>query len=147
LDRGGQGGALGGAEGLHRGAYVLWESGPSPKLLLIATGSEVPLALDAGRKLAEGGVAVRVVSMPCWELFEAQTQAYRDSVLPPAITARLAVEAASPLGWSRWVGSAGDTVSVTTFGHSAPGNVLMEKYGFTVDNVAARAKHVLERAR
>ncbi|MDA1188213.1 MAG: transketolase [Chloroflexi bacterium] len=142
LDRTG----LGGPEGLHKGAYVLWESGPSPELVLIASGSEVSLTLAAGKQLAASRTNVRVVSMPCWELFEAQSQEYRDSVLPPKVTARLAVEAAAPLGWERWVGSHGDTVSVTTFGHSAPGNVLFEKYGFTVDNVIARAKAVLKRS-
>ena len=95
------------AAGLEQGAYTLWESGP-PDVILIASGSEVSLALEAGRKLAaENGTAVRVVSMPCWELFEAQPQSYRDEVLPPSVKARLSVEAGVSFGWERWVGAGG----------------------------------------
>jgi transketolase len=139
---------LGSARGLHQGAYVLWESEGPVELLLIATGSEVAVTLEAGRRLAEESrVEVRVVSIPSWELFEDQPQDYRDSVVPPQVTARLSVEAASPQGWREWVGPLGDTVGVTTFGHSAPGSRVLKEYGFNVDNIMARARSVLERSR
>ncbi|HEY7605856.1 MAG TPA: transketolase C-terminal domain-containing protein, partial [Actinomycetes bacterium] len=134
------------AEGLHRGAYVLADAdGGPPRLLLIATGSEVWVALEARDRLQAEGVPTRVVSMPCWELFEDQDQAYRDQVLPPAVTTRLAVEAASSFGWSRWVGEHGEVVSRDDFGASAPGSVVLEKFGFTPDNVADRARRLLAR--
>ncbi|HVN61512.1 MAG TPA: transketolase [Gaiellaceae bacterium] len=133
------------AAGLEKGAYTLWESGP-PDVILIATGSEVSLALEAGRKLSAGnGTAVRVVSMPCWELFEAQPQGYRDEVLPPDVKARLSVEAGVSFGWERWVGAEGDSVAVDRFGASAPAGTIYEKLGFTVDDVVARAAALLER--
>jgi transketolase len=136
------------ASGVERGAYVLWESvngdGP-PDLVLIATGSEVCVALEAARRLAEDGSAVRVVSMPCWELFEAQPAEYRDEVLPPDADARIAIEAGVSLGWERWVGGTGETISIERFGASAPGAVVLEKLGFTPDNVVARARALLER--
>lgn len=138
---------LNSSEGLRKGAYVLWESAISPELILIGSGSEVHLVLQAGRQLAGKGRKVRVVSMPCWELFDSQSQEYKDSTLPPEVKARLAVEAAAPLGWERWVGSSGDILAVTTFGRSAPGNLILEKYGFTVDNVIVRAEALLERSR
>ncbi len=131
------------AAGLQKGAYTLWESG-RPDVILIASGSEVTLALEAGRKLAANGTAVRVVSMPCWELFEAQSQAYRDRVLPPKVKARLSVEAGVSFGWERWVGTEGDSVAVDRFGASAPAGTVFEQLGFTVDNVAARAAALLE---
>lgn len=141
------------ADGLRRGAYVLAEAGAGgdagsdvrPDLILIATGSEVWLALAARDLLEAEGVATRVVSMPCWELFSEQDQAYRDQVLPPGVRARLAVEAASPFGWREWVGDAGEVVGVERFGASAPGEEVLEHYGFTVDNVAGRARALLER--
>ena len=133
------------AAGLEKGAYTLWESGP-PDVILIASGSEVSLALEAGRKLAaENGTAVRVVSMPCWELFEAQSQSYRDEVLPPEVKARLSVEAGVSFGWRRWVGAEGDGIAVDRFGASAPAPEVFEHLGFTVDNVVARAAALLER--
>ena len=133
------------AAGLERGAYTLWESGP-PDVILIASGSEVSLALEAGRKLAaENGTAVRVVSMPCWELFEAQPQSYREEVLPPDVKARLSVEAGVSFGWRRWVGSEGDGIAVDRYGASAPAPEVFEHLGFTVDNVVARAAALLER--
>jgi transketolase len=138
---------LGAASGTEKGAYVLWESG-DPDLILIATGSEVSLALEAGRKLAaDNGNGVRVVSMPCWELFEQQPESYRDEVLPPEVKARLSVEAGVAQGWERWVGDRGDSVALDRFGASAPGPVVMEKLGYTVDNVVARATAVLERTK
>jgi transketolase len=136
------------AAGLERGAYVLWEpeGGGDPDLILIASGSEVWLALEAAQRLsAENGTRVRVVSMPCWELFEAQTPAYRDEVLPPDVRARLAVEAGVSLGWKQWVGDLGDSISLDRFGASAPGTTVLERLGYTVDNVVARASALLQR--
>jgi transketolase len=132
------------ASGVERGAYTLWESG-SPDLILIATGAEVGLALEAGHKLAAEGTAVRVVSMPCWELFEEQPHSYRDEVLPPEVGARLSIEPGVELGWKRWVGDRGDSISIEHFGASAPGNTVLEQFGFNLDNVVARAAALLER--
>jgi transketolase len=127
-------------DGVGRGAYVLADApGGKPQAILIATGSEVAVALGAQKILQGKGVPTRVVSMPSWELFEAQPQTYRDAVLPPAVTARLAVEAGSTLGWFKYVGLQGDVVGMTRFGASAPAPVLFEKFGFTPENVAARA--------
>jgi transketolase len=135
------------ASGVERGAYALWDSGDGePDLILIATGAEVGLALEAGRKIAAGnGTAVRVVSMPCWELFEAQPPDYRDEVLPPETKARLAVEPGVRLGWERWVGDRGDVLALDRFGASAPGTEVLERLGYNVDNVVARATALLER--
>ena len=129
-------------EGVERGAYVLWESeeaNGAPDLILIATGSEVHVALEAAQKLDEQGLHGRVVSMPCWELFEAQPSDYRDEVLPPDAKARISVEAGVALGWKQWVGDEGDSISIEHFGASAPGGVVLERFGYTVDNVMARA--------
>jgi transketolase len=129
-------------EGVERGAYVLWESGEAnglPDLILIASGSEVHVALEAAQKLDDQGVHGRVVSMPCWELFESQPSEYRDDVLPPDAKARLSVEAGVALGWKQWVGDEGDSISIEHFGASAPGGLVLEKFGYTVDNVVARA--------
>jgi transketolase len=128
------------AEGLKRGAYVLAD-GPGDKIdvILIASGSEVALILSAQQKLAEQGIAARTVSMPSWELFEAQTQEYRDTVLPPSIRARLAVEAGIAQGWHKYVGDQGDAICLDRFGVSAPANVVFEMFGYTVDNVVSRA--------
>jgi transketolase len=136
-----------GANGLHRGAYVLAEaSGGDPELVLIATGSEVWVALAARAELEQReGVATRVVSMPCWELFEVQPESYRDQVLPPQVTARLAVEAAGTGLWWRWVGDHGGVVGIDGFGASAPGGLLMERFGFTPEHVVDRALEVLHR--
>jgi transketolase len=145
LDRSG----LGAAEELERGGYVLWDSGDAaaaPELILISTGAEVPLTLAAARKLAgDGETNVRVVSMPCIELFEAQTQEYRDEVLPPASTARLAVEPGASMSWWKWVGSGGDVLGIDRFGASAPGPKVLEELGFSVENIVARAGALLER--
>jgi transketolase len=130
--------------GEARGAYVLADPQQGhPQVILIATGSEVTVAAGAQKLLAERGVAARVVSMPSWDLFERQPQSYRDSVLPPTVTARVAIEAAVPLGWHKYVGPAGEIVGMTRFGASAPGPVLFEKFGFTAENVAARAMALL----
>jgi len=128
------------AEGLARGAYILSDpEDGSPDLILIATGSEVSLVLDAAEQLKEKGIKPRVVSMPSWELFDDQDDAYRDEVLPPSVTARLAIEAGSTQGWHRYVGSAGDVIGLDHFGSSAPGGVVYEKFGFTVENIVKRA--------
>ena len=131
------------AEGALRGAYTLWQSGEGePDLVLIATGSEVWVALDGARRMDAN---VRVVSMPCWELFERQSPEYRDEVLPPDVRARLAVEAGVALGWKQWVGDHGDSVSLDRFGSSAPGTTVLERLGYNVDNVASRAVALLQR--
>ncbi|MGZ5156855.1 MAG: transketolase [Caldimonas sp.] len=132
------------AEGLRRGAYVLGDAGTgSPSLILMASGSEVGLIVAAAARLAAEGVAVRCVSMPSWDLFDAQPQGYRDEVLPPGVTARLAVELGVRQGWDRYVGDRGEMLGIDRFGASAPAEVLLEKYGFTVDNVIARARQLL----
>ncbi len=134
------------AEGLRRGGYILWQSGsPEPDLILIGTGSEVSLALAAGEKLAAEGVAVRVVDLPSWDLFDEQPADYRESVLPAAVRARVAVEAGVTLGWEHYVGLDGAVVGMTGFGSSAPGSVAYAKFGFTVDHVVEVARQVLGR--
>jgi transketolase len=134
------------ADGVAQGGYVLWDApGGEPQVILIATGSEVSPTLAAARALAGDGVRARVVSMPCTELFELQTAEYRDGVLPPTVRARLAVEAASPMPWWKWVGDGGDVLGVDHFGASAPGAKVLEEFGFTPENIAARAKAVFER--
>jgi transketolase len=132
------------ARGLSKGAYVLAEAtGASPRLILIASGSEVGLAVEARAKLEAEGIPTRVVSMPCWEFFERQPADYRESVLPKAVRARLAIEAGATLGWKRWVGDNGDTVGLDRFGASAPGEIVMRELGFSVENVIAKAKALL----
>jgi transketolase len=132
------------AAGLLQGAYVLAEAANGmAQLILIASGSEVSLALAAQKKLLLQNVQARVVSMPSWELFDDQPQKYRDSILPPALPLRLAIEAGISQGWHRYVGERGDVLAVDSFGASAPGNVMLEKYGFTVDNVCLRALAML----
>ena len=116
-----------------------------PELILIASGSEVALIVAAAERLQKAGVSVRLVSMPSWELFDAQSQAYRDSVLPPSITARLAVEAGVSQGWHRYVGDRGDVLGVDRFGASAPGPVMLREYGFSVENVYQRALALVEK--
>lgn len=130
-------------KGVRQGAYILAEPGKTPDIILIATGSETHLALLAGELLAAEDIQARVVSMPSWELFASQPQEYQNQVLPPEIKARLAVEAGSSMGWSRWVGLAGGVISVDKFGASAPGPEVLARYGFTAKNVAARAKDIL----
>ncbi|MGC1676155.1 MAG: transketolase [Candidatus Binataceae bacterium] len=140
--------ALAPAFGLERGAYILTEAGKSPsdpEVILIATGSEVSLALDAHERLIKEGIRSRVVSMPCWELFDAQPRQYRDTVLPPNIRARVSIEAASPFGWERYVGSDGAIIGVNRFGASAPGPVVMREFGFTPEHVAQVAREILNR--
>jgi len=135
------------AEGLRRGAYIMAEAeGGKPDLILIATGSEVQLALAAREELAKRGIAARVVNMPSWELFDRQSAEYQESVLPPEVTARLAVEAGVSQGWHRYVGPAGEVISLERFGASAPYQVAMRNLGFSVENVVARALALLEKA-
>jgi transketolase len=137
------------ADGLRRGAYVLADaesadgSVTTPKLILIATGSEVSLTLEARERLQSEGVPTRVVSLPCWELFDEQSQEYRDEVLPPAVGARLAVEAGVRQGWDRFVGPKGDVVCLDRFGASAPGDVVLKELGFNIDNVLKRTRALL----
>jgi transketolase len=133
------------AAGLRRGGYVLKDA-RDPQLILIGTGSEVALCVAAAEQLAKEGVAARVVSLPSWELFERESQRYRDEVLPPALRARVAVEAASGFGWRRWVGDAGEIVCMHGFGASAPLKDLLKKYGFTVEAVVAAARRQLSTA-
>jgi transketolase len=132
------------AENLHKGAYVLVDA-DKLDVILIATGSEVSVAVEAREKLAAEGVGARVVSMPSWELFEQQPQSYKEQVLPPAVTARVAIEAGVTLGWERYVGPQGAVIGMTRFGASAPYKKLMEEFGFTAANLAEKAKAVLGR--
>jgi transketolase len=132
------------ADAVARGAYVLAEaSGGAPRLILIATGSEVALAVEARRALEAGGVPTRVVSMPCWEFFDRQPREYRDQILPPAVRPRLAIEAGASLGWANYVGEGGGSVSLDRYGASAPGEVVLRELGFNVENVVARARALL----
>ncbi len=129
-------------DGVARGGYVVWEADGAngqPDLILIATGSEVHVAVDAAKQLEGQGTNARVVSMPCWELFEAETSEYRDEVLPPDVRARLSVEAGIALGWKKWVGDDGDSLSIEHFGASAPGDLVLKEFGYTADNIVARA--------
>ncbi len=132
------------AEGLRRGGYVLAKEDGDLRLILIATGSEVSLALEAREQLQSDGIATRVVSMPCIELFEEQSPKYRDEVLPPSITERLAIEAGVRQGWDRYVGPSGDVICLDRFGASAPGEVALKNLGFNVDNVMAHAHALLK---
>jgi transketolase len=154
------------ADGLRRGGYILAEAGsgvrslsepvaeegaqpsvepqgPTPQLILIATGSEVGLALEAHEKLQAEGIATRVVSLPCWELFEQQPDEYRNEVLPPGVKARLGIEAGVRQGWDRYVGPEGDVICLDRFGASAPGDVAMRELGFNLENVLQHAKALL----
>ncbi|MGZ8394775.1 MAG: transketolase-like TK C-terminal-containing protein, partial [Nitrospira sp.] len=135
------------ADGLRRGAYILADTPQgTPQLILIATGSEVGLIVAAQQKLQDQHIAVRLVSMPSWDLFEAQSSDYRDAVLPPTVRARLAVEAGVTQGWHRYVGDRGGVMGIDHFGASAPGPVVMREFGFTVEQVCARARAILEQA-
>jgi transketolase len=152
---------MGSADGLERGGYVLWDSvadaasvggapdnaaeGQSPELVLIATGSEVAPTLQAGQELVAQGTRVRVVSMPCMELFEAQSPDYRDSVIPRDVPARLAVEAGASMSWWKWVGDRGDVLGIDHFGASAPGPTVLKEFGFAPESIAARAGELLKR--
>jgi len=139
--------ALTPAEGLRRGGYVLWAAGNTPQVILIGTGSEVHIALQAGKLLQDKGVRVRVISLPSWELFTAQPEQYRNEVLPPDIRERISIEAASPLGWERYVGLGGIAMGVPRFGASAPGEVIFEKFGLTARDVVDNALKLLQRGK
>ncbi len=133
------------AEGLRRGGYVLADAADGdPELILIATGSEVALAVSAHEKLAADGVASRVVSLPSFNLFDRQDQAYRDSVLPPSVTARISIEEASTLGWDRYVGPEGTKIGMHTFGSSAPLKDVLDEFGFTPEKVVEAARNLLD---
>ncbi|MBI5395719.1 MAG: transketolase [Verrucomicrobia bacterium] len=132
------------AEGVRKGAYILWDSAPGePELILIGTGSEVSVALEAGQTLAAKGKRVRVVSMPSWDLFEKQPADYRDNVLPPKVWAKVAIEAGATFGWDRYVGRHGKVIGMTRFGASAPAKVLAEQFGFTAANAIKVAEELL----
>jgi transketolase len=134
------------ADGLRRGAYVLADApNGKPDIILIGTGSEVSLIVAAGHRLTAKEINVRIVSMPSWELFDAQPRSYRDAVLPPSVRARLAVEAGASQGWCKYAGDEGDVIGVDRFGASAPGEVVMRKYGFTVEKVYERAMKLMSR--
>jgi len=136
------------ASGLHCGAYILTDIGEKePDIILMASGSEVGLIVEAGYRLGAEGIHVRIVSFPSWELFCQQTQDYRDRVLPPRVKSRLAVEAGVTMGWERWVGEQGYVLGLDRFGASAPGNVLFREMGFTVDNVVEKAYRLMDRER
>jgi transketolase len=133
------------AKNLLKGAYILKDSKDTPELILIASGSEVGLSLKAAEKLESEGVKVRVVSFPCWELFELQSKEYKDSVIPASVKARVSVELGVKQGWEKYIGDSGESISIETFGASAPIEILMEKFGFTIDNVVATAKKVMKK--
>jgi transketolase len=127
-----------------RGGYILREaSGGKPQLILIATGSELQLAFAAAETLEGEGITSRVVSLPCWERFDAQEQAYRDNVLPPSVRKRVSVEVGVSLGWERWVGDEGAIIGLDHFGASAPAGTIFEKFGFTADRVTDVARRVV----
>ena len=130
-------------EGVARGGYVLADSEGTPDVILLGSGSEVHIAHAAYKTLTEQGVKARVVSLPCWELFEAQPQDYRDAVLPPSVTARVSIEAGVTLGWQKWIGTTGVAIGVDKFGASAPYKKIYEEYGLTPDAVVAAAKRVM----
>lgn len=137
------------AKGLHKGAYILAEAegkngkAATPKLILIATGSEMGITMEAREKLQADGIPTRVVSMPCWEFFDAQSQKYKDEVFPPSVKARLAVEAGVSMGWTKYTGDGGDVLAVDKFGASAPAQDVFKDYGFTTDNVVKMAKKLI----
>lgn len=137
----------GSAKGLQRGAYVVKDSKQKPDLILIATGSEVSLSLNAAEQLEAEGKNVRVISFPSWEIFEQQSDKYKNQIFPAEIKARVSVEMGVAMGWQKYVGDSGETLSIEKFGASAPDSVLYEKYGFTVESVVATAKRVLDNCR
>ncbi|HLV44966.1 MAG TPA: transketolase C-terminal domain-containing protein, partial [Aggregatilineales bacterium] len=130
------------ASGLAKGAYIIREAGGQPDLVILATGSEVSLAIDAAEQLDADGLKVQVVSMPCWELFDEQPDSYREEVIPRGVP-RLAVEAGATLGWYKYVGEDGAVIGIDRFGASAPGKTVMKEYGFSVENVVEQARALL----
>jgi transketolase len=136
--------ALAAASGVQRGGYVIWEAATPSEVIIIGTGSEVHIALTAGKLLQEKGIAARVVSLPSWELFDAQPTEYRHSVLPLSIRARVSIEAGARLGWERYVGLDGVAIGLSRFGVSAPGQVIYEQLGVTAQHIVAEALHQLQ---
>jgi len=132
------------AQNLTSGAYVLSDSAKPAKLIILASGAEVHEALGAAKMLEEKGIAVRVVSMPSWELFEAMPPEYRKEVLPPSVAARIAVEAGVSMGWERYVGPEGVVIGIDRFGASAPGSTMLKKFGFTPENIVQKAMQILK---
>jgi transketolase len=132
-------------DGFANGAYILVDSDGKPDVILIASGSEVHIALEAGKTLSNRGIPARVVNMPSWELFEKTSQEYKDKVLLPDVKARIAIEAGVSMGWERYVGSNGAIISMPGFGASAPGGTVMEKFGFTSDNIIQKASELLKK--
>jgi transketolase len=135
------------ASGLQKGGYVLADSGGTPEVILLATGTEVSLAVAAHEKLVASGVKSRVVSLPSWEIFESQDQAYQDQVLPPNVNARVAIEFASSFGWERYVGRDGAMITMKSFGASAPLKELQTKFGFNPENIVAAARDQIAKAK
>lgn len=131
------------ASGLSRGAYIIKDSKNTPDIMLVASGSEVPLALEASEVLEKGGLQVRVVSFPSWEIFELQDESYRQSIFPDDVHVRLIIEAGSPFGWERYMTELSDCITINRFGESAPGKVMMEKFGFNVENIVNKANDLL----
>jgi len=127
------------------GGYVLEDCNGQPELILIGTGTELDLCVQAAKKLTLEGKKVRVVSMPCVELFEEQSESYREEVLPSNVRKRLVVEAAESFGWHKYIGLDGDSVTMNSFGASAPGGLCMEKFGFTVDNVLKKSRNLIDK--
>jgi transketolase len=135
------------ANGLRNGAYILADSPARPEIILMATGSEVHLALEVYERLRNEGIGVRVVSMPSWELFEKQPEEYRNKVLPSEITIRMSIEAGVTLGWHKYVGLQGEIVGIDHFGASAPGKTVLKEFGFTSENVVKRVRALLAERR
>ena len=135
----------GSAKGLENGAYIVKDSKHKPNLLLIASGSEVSLSLKAAEQLEAEGKNVRVISFPSWEIFEQQSDEYKQQIFPAEIKARVSVEMGIAMGWQKYVGDSGEVMSIETFGASAPDNILYEMYGFTVEKIIATAKRVLSK--
>jgi transketolase len=128
----------------RRGGYVLSEAtGGAPQAVLIATGSEVSVAMAAQEKLAAAGIRARVVSLPCWDVFEAQSREYRESVIPPSVSARVSIEAGATFGWQKWTGDRGANIGVDRYGSSAPGGTNMKEFGFSAENVAKTVQSLL----
>jgi transketolase len=132
------------ATNVEKGAYILSDCEGEPQVILMGSGSEVHLLLEAQEKLKTESVQARVVSFPSWEIFNAQSNEYREKVFPKNIRRRLAVEAGSPIGWCKYVTEDGDVIGISKFGESAPGEEVMKEYGFTVENVVAKAKSLLQ---
>jgi transketolase len=135
------------AEGVQHGAYVLADADGTPDVILIGTGSELQLCVEGYEQLTTEGIKARVVSIPCWELFERQSAEYHEAVLPSAVNARVAVEAGTNLGWEKFVGRAGRIIARRNFGASAPLKDLLKHFGFTVENVVAEAKAAIEQSK